>query len=139
MKTTTEPAAKLNGSPWGMPESITGIAPGIFIITTASHGGYYLAPPQWARLKALFPSFQPFARVDGWLEEDCDAVLAPLVFPEFFDNEALFFAVHSVRGMGLSMPRFSDAVRYLATDAATPIMQRAAKFAEENPDALKRG
>lgn len=118
-----------------MPDSIRGIAPGIFELSTPSHGGFFLAPERWEILQKLFPNFKPFAG-KYWLEEDCDAVLAPLAFPEAFKDERVFYAVHYVRM--LKMPNYADAVRYLETAAAKPILERAAKYHAANPDALKR-
>lgn len=77
-------------TPWGPAVSVEQIAPGIVFVETASHGGFYLdetrngqVPGHWRRA-----SFNRRA-LDGWYEEDCDACLIVVAFPQEFPAEAL--------------------------------------------------
>ncbi len=81
---------RITSTPWGAPQDIEQIAPGICFVSTASHGGYYLdairnacVPLAWRRA-----SFNGHA-ITGWYEEDCDACMVPLAFPEAFPAAAL--------------------------------------------------
>jgi hypothetical protein len=71
-------------TPWGVAESATVFAPGIVFYTTASHGGFYLAPERNAALLAKFPGFRRFSGSVGWYEEDCDWSAVALAFPDAF-------------------------------------------------------
>ena len=70
-------------SPWDAIQTIHVLAPGIVQVSTASHGGIWLDPARWAEFEATFPGYKPWAGAP-WLEEDCDAAAAALVWPEVF-------------------------------------------------------
>ena len=70
-------------TPWGRSQTEREIAPGLLLVTTASHGGLLLAPDRVAELRAKVPSFVPFAGLP-WLEEDCDVYAAIALWPEAF-------------------------------------------------------
>lgn len=65
-------------SPWGKPQTCTLIAPGIWSVTTASHGGLKLDTVRNAKMPA------EARRRGGWYEEDCEWALAVLVHPDAF-------------------------------------------------------
>lgn len=79
-------------TPWGYAQHVREIAPGIISHSTASHGGLELNQERWSEFRKVFPAFKPWAG-DGWLEEDCDCVLAPLVWPDLFGDEQVFHSV----------------------------------------------
>lgn len=84
-------------TPWGDAQGPTReIIPGIFRVSTAGHGGYWLAPSRVAAIRAAFPSFNPWADYP-WLEEDCDVSAAVLVFAPEFPAASVWSAVRSVR------------------------------------------
>jgi uncharacterized protein DUF7007 len=77
-------------TPWGAAETVEEVAPGIIFVSTCSHGGYHLTrelnervPPAWR-----LASFNHRA-LQGWYEEDVDACMVPLAFPEHFPAPAL--------------------------------------------------
>ena len=84
-------------TPWGQAETVTEIAPGIYAITTASHGGIYLDDDRNAivPLAVREGTFQSrdvpgHGRIGGqgvygWYEEDCDAAIVYLVYKAEFD------------------------------------------------------
>lgn len=93
-----ERVSELSHSPWGRVDWQAQPMPGVINLSTSSHGGYFLGVDRWQALKARFPSFLPHAGAP-WLEEDQDAVLVPLTFPDEVDGWALYRAVASVRSM----------------------------------------
>lgn len=72
-------------TPWGEPDHVEDIAPGLQLITTPSHGGFKLSEA----LNAMVPlawreaSFNQQGMA-GWYEEDCDVCLVILTFPQSF-------------------------------------------------------
>lgn len=80
-------------TPWGPSQSQREHAPGIVFYSTASHGGYKLSPERWAE----FASIPHFAHWSQWLEEDCDACLVYLRWPELATDEQLHDAVCMAR------------------------------------------
>jgi len=69
-------------SPWGTIQHKTILAPGIIRVNTASHGGIYLSPERVQKLKQDFPEFRTWTGELEWLEEDCDATIAYVAFPD---------------------------------------------------------
>ena len=95
-------------TPWGPSQHIETIAPGIQFVSTAGHGGFKLdsernnmVPIDWRAA-----SFNGQGRA-GWYEEDCDAVLVALTFPEHFadmqDQARTAFASYFA-GKGIHLP-----------------------------------
>lgn len=65
-------------SQWGTVDQAEELAPGIWRVFTASHGGIVLSPERWQAMPARM---QRTAYSDrGQYEEDCDMVLPLLVF-----------------------------------------------------------
>ena len=62
---------------------------GLYSVTTASHGGYWVTEAVRATLEAAFPGFRPFAGWP-WLEEDCDAMLVMALWPHMFPDHAVW-------------------------------------------------
>mgnify|MGYP003452830810 CR=1 FL=1 len=90
----TQASAPIVGgpSPWGAIQTRREIAPGIVRVTTASHGGIWLAADRLAQMPSGF--VRPSAYHDGleWFEEDCEAALVILAFPAAFPAESLVYA-----------------------------------------------
>ena len=64
-------------TPWGTAQSAEELAPGVFFISTASHGGLQVFPnaenyPEAARI-ARSSTYSFMRGTVAWLEEDCDA------------------------------------------------------------------
>lgn len=70
-------------TPWGYVQQATVIADGITLVSTASHGGFWLSRKRERSMPEPYRSKRRFAGGD-WFEEDCDAVLVVLAFPEYF-------------------------------------------------------
>ncbi len=82
-------------TPWGEPDEIGNVAPGIRWFSTPGHGGYRLDAERWAEFRALLPSFRSFTG-DFWLEEDCDWVGVVALRPELFTNERCEIALRNL-------------------------------------------
>jgi hypothetical protein len=83
-------------TPWGRPDTITEIAPGITFYSTPSHGGYHLSPARIASMPKPLRDFQPFAG-PGFYEEDCDWSIVCLAFPQFFPADAIPAAMNTLK------------------------------------------
>lgn len=72
-------------TPWGPPQDVEIIAPGIVRIDTAGHGGVWLSPERnkHVPLRVRRGTFCQNG-LDGWYEEDCDAAKVPRYFPVEF-------------------------------------------------------
>jgi hypothetical protein len=78
MSTTQTSPTKGGHSPWGPIQTCTFVADGITVVSTASHGGYYLAPEQNEKVPA------PLRQANGWYEEDCEWAAVAFTFPDLF-------------------------------------------------------
>jgi hypothetical protein len=107
-------------SPWGKPDTIEVIAPGIQRLHTPRHGGFHLSPERLAEMPLALrsiPTFQPHP----WFEEDCDWILVVLSFSSLFDDARVAGAVE---GCGWH----ASARDWLSTIEAAPIVVRAAAW-----------
>lgn len=84
---------KRTETPWGQSQSEHEHAPGIVFHSTASHGGYHLSADRYAE----FCQIPHFAHWSPWLEEDCQACLVYLRWPELATNEQIHDAVIMAR------------------------------------------
>lgn len=84
-------------TPWGPSQSCDEVAPGIWSIDTASHGGYRLSPDRQAAFAKRFPGYVPFGGSLQWFEEDCEAAMIPVAFPDCFPAESVERATKFVR------------------------------------------
>lgn len=90
-------------TPWGCPQHITVHAPDLVAYSTARHGGFWLGPQRWAELVAAFPGFAPWAGAP-WLEEDCDATYACMLWSHLFSDECAWAAVHMAATLRTPLP-----------------------------------
>lgn len=86
----------VQSTPWGHPDTVKEIAPGITFYSTPSHGGYHLSPARIASMPKPLRDFQPFAG-PSWYEEDCDWSIVALAFPQFFPSEAIDVALMTLK------------------------------------------
>ena len=63
-------------SPWGRIQNAYTVADGIFLVSTAGHGGAKLDRKRNAQVP------KPWRSKGGWYEEDCDWAIVALTFPE---------------------------------------------------------
>lgn len=87
-------------SPWGSIQSVEEIAEGIVSVTTAGHGGIWLAPALEAKvpagLRALARQYAP----SQWYEEDCDAYIVGFVFADKLEPIKPGFVKYAKAAMG---------------------------------------
>jgi hypothetical protein len=88
---------EITTSPWGAPQTVdwlTGDKPfTIAFVSTASHGGYYVAPSELHRIPLAWreASFNKLG-MQGWFEEDCDWVMVALIFTSCFIPQEIAIA-----------------------------------------------
>lgn len=129
----TEPSTAR--TPWGQADTVTHHAEGLDFYTTSGHGGLHLSPHKWGELQACF-DFKSFAG-PHWLEEDEDANLAVIRWPEHFSNQWVYFACRTILEQPDRQPRTPRA--WLVSDAGLVTRQIAAAFAEEVKNKWERG
>jgi hypothetical protein len=80
-------------TPWGAADHVTLIGDGIAHISTPSHGGFYVPPTLNEKIPAEWreASWCGLAKT-GWYEEDCDAAMVILTFPQWFEPADLEYA-----------------------------------------------
>ena len=96
-------------SPWGSPDEIRIIADGIWFVGTPSHGGFWLSPERNALVPVAWRE-ATWAKMglQGWYEEDQDAWLVVLTFPEGEladadrQEQARYFFDHAFAPKGLA-------------------------------------
>jgi len=72
-------------TPWGEAQNTTKIADGIFFVSTASHGGFWLSRQRLNEMpKALRQG--KFTKRAHWFEEDCEYVRVAIAFPQWFPS-----------------------------------------------------
>lgn len=98
--------AFLDGTPWGVPQNIKAIGPGIWQIETGSHGGFYVNHGMNAQVPEAWrnASFNGQG-VAGWYEEDCDWAMVALAFPQHFTAEQLLHAVRTFQRVLVKMAK----------------------------------
>lgn len=69
-------------TPWGSAQHAEQIAPGITAVSTAGHGGIKLSPERNAAVAV------PWRTRSGWYEEDCEASIVAMTFPDEFPGSA---------------------------------------------------
>lgn len=83
-------------TPWGFPDTVKQIAPGIVFYSTPSHGGYWLSDARVASMPRPLREFRPFAG-PNFYEEDADWSIVALAFPQFFSDDALPAALETIK------------------------------------------
>ena len=112
-------------TPWGYSDSAEIDAEGIVFYSTPSHGGYKLSPERMRQLRAKFPEYKLFAG-EPWFEEDCDAALVVLAFPEFYDRPHVFSAIQFARRFMRNGWEYADVIRHIDQDPTLGEIEREA-------------
>lgn len=123
-------------TPWGSSQLREELAPGIIRHSTASHGGIELSPDRQLVLQQCLPDFKPYA-APGWLEEDCDAAVAPLIWPDEFDSQEVYNAVRMVRHPHSGLQDVTAA--FLASPTGARVLAIHDAFAATVADKWERG
>jgi hypothetical protein len=62
-------------------------------VSTASHGGIFLSDERLKQLPSVLASAPTFTQDPNWFEEDIDAILPVLAFPEHFSGQSCWNAI----------------------------------------------
>lgn len=85
----------MHSTPWGTPQTKREIIPGVWTVSTAGHGGYYLDSARVAAFLAALPTFTPYAGLP-WFEEDEDVSAPILVFAAEMPARSVWYAYRAV-------------------------------------------
>lgn len=72
---------KITSSPWGKPQTQQKLAEGIYLVSTAGHGGIFVSRERFKEMPDSV-TINPYSQ-GTWFEEDLEAVI-PMLF--FFDE-----------------------------------------------------
>ncbi len=86
-------------TPWGPAQTVTHHTDDVVSVTTASHGGFYVAH----RVKQTWPDALRNIETFGdngplWYEEDLDAAIVVLAMPDLFDARAVRECLRGIVG-----------------------------------------
>jgi len=93
-------------SPWGSPQDVRELAPGVWLVSTARHGGMALSPSRMQFVPDCLRE-TPYSK-GGWFEEDADVYIPMLVFADVrasfpgFDPALALRALEYLKGDSLS-------------------------------------
>lgn len=110
MGTTTTSVQPIPRTPWGAAQHIEPVIPGVFWVSTAGHGGYYVEPRLLANrfdAKTLAETWGGLGQ-RGWFEEDCDACLVPLAFAREWPDPQQVEDARTYRAMILNYRQTRD-------------------------------
>lgn len=98
--TTFAPMPRPIGSIWGAIQSATELAPGIWSVSTASHGGLIISEERFNAMPAALRDIETFNQGAGVpvYEEDCDWCIPVLAWPTQFDAAMVLQAKRTFRG-----------------------------------------
>jgi hypothetical protein len=119
-------------TPWGPVQQREQIAPGIWSVSTAGHGGIWIAPelrplaPDWLLAGTGYSG-------EGWFEEDCDWALACAAFPSMFPARDCYFALKTLESPSDYLAE--RRARYFQTELSKTLRQRAALHDEKEASA----
>ena len=95
VSTVWDSYARPTSSPWGQVESAVELAPGIWQVTTPSHGGIWLSDERMELMpKAMWNTAYSKA---PWFEEDVDWALVCAIYPDAFDDRTHTFATRTLK------------------------------------------
>lgn len=82
-------------TPWGPAEDCWDYGPGITDYSTAGHGGFHVTGNALERIPGELRAseFSPY----GWFEEDVDAQIVVVCFPELFSEKSVWSAVKTLK------------------------------------------
>lgn len=111
-----------DSTPWGPAQTVREVGPGIELVTTSSHGGFYLDAAHYKLINIMFPDWFPFCGQPGWFEEDCDAAIVVLAFPASFTPEEVGQARDMIRSLGSNAISFPDTRQLMWSKCAERIV-----------------
>lgn len=117
---------KITSSPWGRPQSQTVLAAGIIRVSCEGHGGILVSPERLAQMPECF---RGDAGPEGcWYEEDCEAFLVYLAFPDEFSDRTIWYAVNFI----LAGDYFPAARAFVEAETGAVLRERHKRFLETN-------
>lgn len=69
-------------TPWGTAQTVETLAEGITLVTTAGHGGIHLSAERYEEMHPALRKVDARYCPPNWYEEDCEAALVVLAFPD---------------------------------------------------------
>lgn len=123
-------------TPWGQSQDEREVAPGIIEVSTARHGGMHLSPERRKAMPAALRAFETCAG-GPWYEEDLDAGIVVLAFPDDFSGHQVRNCVRMAqRG---TWERHYAAWLALGADERNALCARADAWEEENAGKWETG
>ena len=83
-------------SAWGTVQTAKELAPGVWDVTTESHGGIILSDERVKALPAWARGIRTYAGLDNHFEEDCDWCIVALAFPDVMEAKQQNHRAYSV-------------------------------------------
>lgn len=77
-----------NMTPWGMADCVRQLSPGVWSVSTPSHGGLYVSA-EWLEKMPDHLRGWNWGGLRHWFEEDCDWAKVAIAFPGLFEPEAV--------------------------------------------------
>lgn len=128
---------KGDSTPWGAVQMLETYGDGesVVFVSTASHGGFWLSPERLADMPAGLKDHQTFCGSPCWFEEDCDALIVTLAFPDLFSDYMRFCAFGAFKGY--VKPEIAAA--YLATEHGRAAERFHAEYLAQNRTRFRVG
>jgi hypothetical protein len=117
-------------TPWGRAQQVNQFAPGIWSISTAGHGGYYVSPEKLATMPAELRTIKTWAG-PNYYEEDCDWAIIACAYPEHFSAADLYHAWGALLGLSYAA---SALAAFTLTPAGQKLAAHHAAFHQANRD-----
>jgi hypothetical protein len=122
-----ETTQKPRSSPWGQVDSAHQDAPGIWWVSTPSHGGFILSGARVAAMPAVLKAARGYGGPNAF-EEDSEWALVVCSFPEEFPAKVLADAIKTIEHSSkLDFPGFQSAPWVAAAAYAaelTPVTEK---------------
>ena len=126
---------------WGQLQTAERLAEGVWIVTTASHGGVWVSETRLDEWNARFPTwgvfsgagiYEPWTGSPQWWEEDCDWVIPVLVFRGHIRKRGI------VQQAEAAVLNFARAAKPMKNDYARVWDAINAEIEVEYPDTIER-
>lgn len=121
MQTITLPSTPSRETPWGYADTIKPVAPGLWFMSTPSHGGYKISTEMLELMPAELRSIEPWAG-HGWYEEDCDWAIIAAAWPTLFPADHVKIAISTLNTLSYAAEGWAA---YKATPAGQALIQTA--------------
>ena len=97
---TWTPLPPMPDTPWGEPDTVEPLAPGVVRVHTPGHGGLRIEPEQW---RGMPPEVRATFMDPGWAEEDCEMPIA-MVLLDLGSERHYAWALEVARTCGAYAP-----------------------------------